>query len=250
MKSLDKISRNGKYLFLAYDHGLEHGPSDFDEKSVDPNYVLDIAQKGNYQGIVLQKGIAEKYYKGSIYQKRIPLILKLNGKTKLFKGEPYSPQECSVSFARFLGAFALGYTIYIGSKHEAQMFKEFGRIVEEGHKEGMPIIAWMYPRGKSVENTESLEIVAYASRVGLELGADMVKLRYSGPEEGFTYITKAAGKTKVVLAGGHKLQEEEFLNLVSRAMKGGAAGVTVGRNVWQGESPLSITEKLKRVIFD
>jgi len=59
--SLKKITTKGKALFLAYDQGLEHGPSDFNDKNVDPEYIIDIAKKGKYNAVVFQKGIAEKY---------------------------------------------------------------------------------------------------------------------------------------------------------------------------------------------
>ena len=59
--NLNKILRKGKVLFLAYDQGLEHGPTDFNDKNVDPNYIIDIAKKGKYTGLILQKGIAKKY---------------------------------------------------------------------------------------------------------------------------------------------------------------------------------------------
>ncbi|MEA3378658.1 MAG: fructose-bisphosphate aldolase, partial [Nanoarchaeota archaeon] len=77
--------KKGKSLLLAYDQGLEHGPTDFNDKNIDPDYIMDIAIKGKFNGIILQKGIAEKYYQG-----KIPLILKLNGKTKFLKGDPLS----------------------------------------------------------------------------------------------------------------------------------------------------------------
>ena len=76
--------------------------------------------------MVLQKGVAEKYYDG-----KVPLIVKLNGKTSLPKGEPISTQLCSVEYAVNLGAKGVGYTIYMGSAHENIMIKEFGRIHEE-----------------------------------------------------------------------------------------------------------------------
>ncbi|HOR52560.1 MAG TPA: fructose-bisphosphate aldolase, partial [Candidatus Pacearchaeota archaeon] len=80
--SLSKITTRGKALFLAYDQGLEHGPSDFDDKNVDPKYIIEIAKKGKYNGIVFQKGIAEKYNQ-EIKASKVPLIVKLNGKTNL-----------------------------------------------------------------------------------------------------------------------------------------------------------------------
>src|SRR3989344_7045026 len=96
---VEKLLRNGKALFLAYDQGFEHGPTDFNEKNVDPKYILDIAQKsGVFTAVIFQKGIAEKYYPlgGLDIQKTPPLLVKLNGKTALHKGEePYSPQLCS-----------------------------------------------------------------------------------------------------------------------------------------------------------
>lgn len=246
---LEKISTRGKYLFLAYDHGLEHGPEDFNEKTINPDYILEIAQKGAYNGIILQKGIAEKYYLNSSVSRKVPLILKLNGKTNLGKGEPYSPQECSVAFAKKLGAKAVGYTIYLGSKKEDKMVAEFGKIVEEARKIKLPVIAWIYPRGEDIKNEESPEIIAYAARAGLELGADMVKIKYSGSKESFAWAVKAAGKTKVVLAGGPKVSDEEFLQIVEDVMGAGAVGLAVGRNVWQNSDPFGFSEKLKKVIY-
>ena len=70
--------RNGKSLILAYDQGLEHGPTDFDDNNVDPEYVINIARKGGYDAFACQKGIAESYYGNE----KVPLLLKLNGKTR------------------------------------------------------------------------------------------------------------------------------------------------------------------------
>ena len=86
MVSLSKITKRGKAIYLAYDQGMEHGPEmDFNDKNADPLYILDIAKKGKFNGIVFQKGIVEKYNK-EIKASKVPLILKLNGKTKLVKG--------------------------------------------------------------------------------------------------------------------------------------------------------------------
>lgn len=247
MINLSTITTNNKAIYLAYDHGLEHGPVDLKDKSIDPAYILDLAVKGAYNAIVLQKGVAEKYY--APYKAQIPLILKLNGKTKLKAGEAISTQVCSVGEAVELGASAVGYTIYLGSEYEAQMLKEFGKIEEEAHRNNLIVIGWMYPRGKKVKDDKSPEIIAYAARVGLELGADMVKIKYCGSKECFKDAVKAAGKTKVVLSGGPKVSDEEFLEVVRNIMAAGAIGIAVGRNVWQKQNPLEITKELKKIIF-
>ncbi|MFZ1970591.1 MAG: fructose-bisphosphate aldolase [Candidatus Nanoarchaeia archaeon] len=235
-------------MFLAYDHGLEHGPSDFNDKDVDPGYIIDIAKKGKYTALIFQKGIAEKY-NNQIKKSGIPLIIKLNGKTNLFQGEPISRQLCSVEEALRLGAVAVGYTIYIGSKYESVMMKEFDIIEEEAHKKGIPVIAWIYPRGKSIKTKSESELMAYAARTGLEIGADIVKMKYDGSSKDLSWSVKVAGKTKIVIAGGVKEGEKDFLKEVKDIMNAGSVGLAIGRNIWQSDHPLELSNKIRDIIF-
>ncbi len=245
MIKLNKILKKGKALFLAYDQGLEHGPSDFNDKNIDPSYILDIGEKADYTGVVLQKGIASKYKK----EIKVSLILKLNGKTNLVKGEPIARQLCSVKEAIRLGADAVGYTIYLGSQHESIMMKEFTKIEKEAHAKGIPVIAWIYPRGKSIKGRPSGELMAYAARVGLEIGADIIKIRYNGNINDLKWAVKSAGKTKIVIAGGVKKNEKILLKQVREIMQAGCIGLAIGRNIWQNKKPLYITKKIKKIIF-
>jgi class I fructose-bisphosphate aldolase len=237
---------NGKSMFLAYDQGLEHGPSvDFNDKNVDPSYIMDIAAKGGFNGIVFQKGVAEKYYDG-----RVPLILKVNGKASIAKGEPISRQNCSVEYAVSLGAKAVGYTIYLGSAYEHEMLAEFGRIQEKARENKIAAIAWVYPRGQAVANDTSREIVSYAARAGLELGADAVKIKYTGDPQSFSWAVRSAGRALVYMSGGPKAPtDRDFLIQVRGAMDAGATGLAVGRNVWQHEDPLLMARQLRDIIF-
>jgi fructose-bisphosphate aldolase, class I len=238
--------KNGRSMLLAYDQGLEHGPSaDFNERNVDPAMVMETAAKGGFNGVVFQKGVAERFYDG-----KVPLIVKLNGKTSLPKGEPISRQVCSVEQAASLGAKGVGYTIYLGSGFEDKMLKEFGVIQEQAHERGIPAIAWIYPRGAAVQNDTSKEIVSYAARAGLELGADAVKIKYTGDPESFSWAVKAAGGVKVFMSGGPKAPtDDDFLAQVKGVIQAGATGLAVGRNVWQNSDPLAMAEKLKKIIF-
>jgi class I fructose-bisphosphate aldolase len=238
--------KDGKSMLLAYDQGLEHGPSkDFDDRNIDPAFIMETAVKGGFCGVVFQKGIAERYYTG-----KVPLIVKVNGKTSLPQGEPISKQVCSVEHAVSLGAKAVGYTIYLGSELEADMLKEFGAIQEEAHERGVAAIAWIYPRGKAVQNDTSKEIVAYAARTGLELGADAVKIKYTGDSASFSWAVKSAAGVKVFMSGGPKAPTDEaFLQQVRGVMDAGATGLAVGRNVWQHREPLKMAEELRKVIF-
>jgi len=237
------LNKKNKILLLAYDQGLEHGPVDFNGQNINPDYILDIGQKANFDGVILQKGLAEKYW-----HNQLPLIIKLNGKTRLRQGEPISTQICSVQEAKKLGAVAIGYTIYIGSEYEPIMLKEFGRIEQEAEELGLTVIAWMYPRGKAIKTPNSPETIAYAARVGLELGADYVKINYPGSIKALRWTIQSAGKTKILVAGGAKLPEMQFLRLVKNIISAGADGLAVGRNVWQAREPLKIAKILREII--
>ena len=243
---IDLFLSNNRSMLLAYDQGLEHGPTDLNQLNSDPAFIMKLAEEGRFNGIVFQKGIAEKYYNG-----KVPLILKVNGKTQLPKGEPIARQNCSVNRAAELGAKAVGYTIYLGSEHEDAMLEEFGRIQEEAHAHNLAAIAWIYPRGAAIKNDIAPEIVAYAARAALELGADAVKIKYTGDVETFKWAVKCAGKTKVFMSGGPKAPLEiDFLKQVRGALDAGATGLAVGRNVWQSADPTKLARTLRRLIIE
>jgi fructose-bisphosphate aldolase, class I len=241
------IEKNGKVLLLAYDQGFEHGPVDFDENSVDPDYIIRIAKNGYYTGVVFQEGVAAKYWDKNW---ELPLIVKLNGKTSFQSEEPLSLQLCTVEKAITLGAKGVGYTIYVGSEHEEEMMAEFSRIEDEAHKNGLIVIAWMYPRGKKVLGKESdKDVIAYAARLGMELNADFVKVPYTGDAESFSWVVKSAGKTGVLAQGGKKMEWEELEKEISGVMKAGAKGIAIGRNVWQAGNPDEISEKISKLVY-
>lgn len=240
------LEKNGKVMLLAYDQGFEHGPVDFNQQNVDPDFILKIAKEGGFTGVVLHEGVASKYYQ----EEMPPLVLKLNGKTSFQGDEPLSLQLCTVEKAIALGAKAVGYTIYVGSEHEEQMMAEFSRIEDEAHAAGLIVIAWMYPRGKKVAGKErSKEVTAYAARLGMELNADMVKVAYTGDVESFSWVVKSAGKCKVLVQGGNKMEWNELSAEVTGGMQAGAAGIAIGRNVWQANDPIDISKKISELIF-
>ena len=239
-----KIEKDGKSLLLAYDHGLEHGPEDFNLENTDPNYVLDIAEEGPFTGVVLGKGVAEKYY--SSYN--VPLVLKLNGKTSL-DPKNYSCLNCSVHRAIEIGADALGYTIYPGSKYEDRLQEMFHSIQQDAREYNIPIIVWSYPRGEGINENET-DTVAYAARIALELGADYTKVKYTGSKESFEWVVENAGKAKVLCSGGSRKPDEEIFEQIRAVMEAGASGLAIGRNVWKRENPLEFAEKIEEIIFE
>lgn len=246
--NLSRIMFRNRAMFLACDQGLEHGPKDFNEGNIDPDYIMNIALEGRFTGVIVQGGVGEKYWSGSY--RNVPLIIKLNGKTSLGNLEPLSKQLCSVERAIKLGASAVGYTLYPGSLYEQQMFHEFSKIVEQAHDYGIPVIAWMYPRGRFIKNDMDNDILAYAARIGLELGADILKMKYNGDKDNFRWMVKCAGKTKIIISGGESKPPLHLLKEVEEVLHAGGAGIAVGRNVWQSDRPFSISRALHSIIFD
>lgn len=242
------ITRDGSGIILAYDHGIEHGPSDVLENpnGASPPNVFETARSQDVTALAVQKGLAEKYYPD--YSDDVNLLLKLNGTTGLHSNPHFSPQNCSVERAVELGADAVGYTVYAGSRREDEMLREFGRIQEQAREHDIPVVMWSYPRGPDIEDDQDPEVIQYASRLGLELGADMVKVKYPGSKEAAATAANLADRTKVVLSGGAKTGDKAFLETVHDVTSAGFAGLAVGRNVWKREDPVTYLEALGTIV--
>lgn len=247
--SLDPILRNGRGMLLAYDHGFEHGVQDFDDQSVNPEWVLSLANSGFFTGFVCQKGIAAKYY--NKHEHLVPLIVKLNGKTPYHRGEAsISLQNCSIDEAISYGATAIAYTIYVGSQREQEMIAEFGRIEEEAHRKGLIVMGWMYADGEQIVSDTEKSLLAYSARLAMELNADAVKVKYTGDPASFQWVVKNAGRTKVFVVGGPRTDTEYQLTSTAEEITSvGAAGFAIGRNIWQAKDPLRVAGHLARALY-
>ncbi|PSQ16852.1 aldolase [Halobacteriales archaeon QS_8_69_26] len=245
------IVRDGKVLILAMDHGLEHGPVDFEPvpETIDPATVFDIGRHDAVTAMAVQKGVAETYYPS--YEDDVNLLTKLNGTSNLWMGEPDSAVNCSVEYAaEELGTDALGFTLYGGSNHEIGMAEEFREAQEAAREYDLPMVMWSYPRGQGLKNDRDPETIAYGTRLALELGADVAKVKYPGSKEAFEWAVDAAGDVKVVMSGGSKTDDYEFLKQVETVIAAGGKGLAVGRNVWQRENPIEILDALEKVIYE
>ncbi|MEF8886700.1 MAG: class I fructose-bisphosphate aldolase [Haloarculaceae archaeon] len=245
------LARDGKVLILAYDHGLEHGPVDFEEvpESANPERVFEVATHDAVTTLAVQKGVAEAYYPS--YEDDVDLLAKLNGTSNLWMGEPDSAVNCSVEYAaEELGADAVGFTLYGGSNNEIEMAEEFREAHETAREYDLPVVMWSYPRGQGLKNDKKPDTIAYAARQAHELGADVAKVKYPGSRDAMEQAVRMAGKTKVVMSGGSKTSDREFLESVKAVIDAGGVGLAVGRNVFQRENPTRILDALEQVIYE
>ncbi|WP_063797890.1 class I fructose-bisphosphate aldolase [Saccharothrix sp. NRRL B-16348] len=263
-------NRNGTLLLLPYDHGLEHGPRDFaaNPESADPHYVLDLAIRARFNGVALQIGQARKCY--ASFAGRIPLVVKLNGKTEIPSDDaPLSPLNATVEEAVSLGADAVGYTLYVGSSRQADDFTAFRSVRQECERYGIPLIVWAYPRGADIARKggrDSFYAVDYAARVAAELGADVVKVNWPSPvtspqvpeeyrvhlsdADRISAIVRSAGSALVLLSGGDLADTAVLLERAGIALRAGAVGLIFGRNVLKRTSgeALEFAEQLRGVL--
>jgi fructose-bisphosphate aldolase/2-amino-3,7-dideoxy-D-threo-hept-6-ulosonate synthase len=128
------------------------------------------------------------------------------------------------------------------------MLQNLGKVADECDVFGIPLLAMMYPRGPKIQNEHDLNVVAHAARIGAELGADIIKTNYTGSIDTFKTVTESC-PVPVVIAGGPKCKTlEEVLQTTSDAMKSGAAGLSIGRNVFQCEQPTQICKALSAIV--
>ncbi len=244
------IERNGKIFLLAYDQGLQHGPTIFNDKNYSPNYIYKIAQECKATCITMQYGLAKQTYTKELRAK-LPLILKINGKTRLNSQNYKYAITASIEEAKNLGAVGIGFAVYPGQTDEHIGFEQFAQIREICEKEDLITVLWSYARGPEIENQFDTDVVSYATRVAAELGADVVKVKYTGDPESFKWAVKNAINTKVLISGTDNFPTDiPYPEAVEEAMKSGASGIAVGRKIWQDENPMDIGKQVAAKLFN
>lgn len=264
--------RNGTLMVLPIDQGIEHGPLNFfpNPPAKDPRFQWELAAEGGYNAIACHWGLARQYMKD--YAGRVPLILKINGKTNIpSDAEAFSPLTATVEDAVALGADAVGYTLYVGSPRQDDDMLQYLEVREACEKWGMPLVVWAYPRGSAIEakgGRDSIYAVDYASRLAHELGADIIKLNVPQKSEkdaqqpkpyntlewdyesGVRRVVESAGTSMVLFSGGSKVSDEDLLDKARITIEQGATGLIFGRNMWQRpmDEALALTERIKDLL--
>lgn len=220
---------SGKTVIVPMDHGVSLGPI-YGLQDIDATVNMII--RGGANAAIVHKGIVTSTNRSE--DTDIGLIIHLSASTSLNPDPNNKIAVCDVEEALSLGADAVSIHVNIGAQTESAMLELLGKTARECNRWGIPLIAMMYPRGKDVE--EDVRTVTLAARVGAELGADIIKCPYTGSSETFARVVSGC-PVPVVIAGGSKLNEEQTLDMIEGAMKAGAAGLSIGRNVFQHKNP-------------
>ncbi len=236
---LSKIIKpdNSRCVMLAVDHGYFLGPT---ERLENPRET--VGPLLNYaDSLMLTRGVLRT---SVIPESNTPIVLRVSGGSSII-GEDLSKETIvtSIEDAIKLNASCLALSIFVGSKYEFQTLKNLSKLVNEGEKYGIPVLA-VTAVGK--EMARDSRYLALACRIAAELGAHIVKT-YHCPD--FNKVVEGC-PVPVIIAGGKKVAGREALQLTFDALRDGASGVDMGRNIWQSDNPVAMIKAVRAIVHE
>jgi len=240
------IDRNsGKTVIVPMDHGVSVGPI---EGLEDMRAAVSKVVGGGVNAILMHKGMVLAGHRGA--GRDVGLIIHLSAGTSISPDPNAKELVCSVEEAIKLGADAVSVHINLGAETDKEMLAQLGFVSEQCLEWQMPLVAMMYTRGPKIKNEFDVANVKLAARVGAELGADIVKVPYTGSVDTFAEVVGGC-PVPVVIAGGEKMEsDEDIFKMVDEALKAGARGLSIGRNAFQHKSPEKIVSALCKMVHE
>ena len=235
---LDQKSKN--MIVVPMDHGVSLGPI---EGLINIPEIINKVVRGGANAVILHKGIVK-----TCFRERTGLIIHISGSTMVASDVNNKVLVASVEEAIRLGADAISVHINIGSKQEPEMLKKLGYVARMCDSWGMPLLAMMYPRGEKIDSEHNVQWVKMVARIGAELGADIIKTNYTGEIESFREVIEGC-PVPVLIAGGPKMESErDVLEITFGAMRAGARGISIGRNIFQHKNPEKMVRALAKIV--
>ncbi len=234
------FNADGRAVIVAFDHGLIDGPIPGIER---PGDTLRQIVAGGADAILTSFGVATRFA-----DELAPagLIVRLDGGgTKLGASGP-GAQFYTVEDALRIGADAVVVSAFPGTPQERETLRTLAHVIAEAHAWGLPVLAEMQPGGFDAGPAFfTVENIALSARVAAELGADWVKVPYAAP---FDRVVETCYVPVVILGGARQDQPEMMLESIRAAGQAGAAGVAIGRNVFQADDPRRMTAAIAAIV--
>ena len=235
----------GRTVIVPMDHGVTAGPIRGLE---DMRETVTKVVNGGANAILVHKGMVQAGHRRG--GRDIGLIVHLSAGTTLSPDPNTKVLVCTVEEAVKLGADAVSIHVNLGASTDADMMRDFGETSQNCMTWGMPLLAMIYTRGPKIESEFDVKYVKHAARLGAELGADVVKVNYTGSPETFREVV-AGCPVPVVIAGGEKVEtDEELLDMVVGALEAGSAGASIGRNAFQHADPEGIMRAISMMVHE
>ena len=227
----------GRSVMLAVDHGYFQGPTTGLER-IDVSIVPLIAHA---DALMITRGALRSSVPAEISK---PVVLRCTGGQSILKELSNELVAVDIEDVVRINASAMAVQVYIGGEHEHESIRNLVKIVDAGNRHGIPTLA---VTGVGKEMVRDAKYLGLATRICAEMGAHFVKTYYC--DKGFERVT-AACPVPVLIAGGKKLAELDALKMAYHATDQGAAGVDMGRNVFQCEAPSAMIKAVRAVVHD
>ena len=236
--------KTGNTVIVPMDHGISIGPI---SGLTDMKSTVESISTGGATAVLMQKGLVP--YGHRVSGNDVGLILHLSASTNIGSTSDSKVLVGTVEEAIKLGADAVSVHLNLGAETEPSMLSDIGEVSRKCSEWGMPLLVMSYPRGPEVKNPYDPELVAHAARVATELGADMIKVSYTGDIDSFRTVVRGA-LAPVLIAGGPKMKSDmDILNMVKDSLEAGGKGVSIGRNVFQHKNVLGMTQAISGIVL-
>ena len=235
------MNRNTKKtVMVPLIHGVGMGPI---EGIKDIKNTVDLVSLGGANAVILHKGIVAAGHRHT--GKDIGLIIHLTATLENGRQTLVTDVEEAVT----IGADAVSVRIDVGGSDEDTMLKLLGEVSRDATRWGMPLFALMDP-GHVKNNEKQLKNLMRAARIGAEMGADLVRVPYSGSPDTFKEVASVCPAPLVAIGGEKKAREKEFLEMVHGVMQAGASGVSAGRNIFQYKKPGNMIKAISQIVHE
>ncbi|GFM37757.1 2-amino-3,7-dideoxy-D-threo-hept-6-ulosonate synthase [Desulfovibrio psychrotolerans] len=235
----------GRTIIVPLDHGVTVGPI---EGLVDMRETVNSIAEGGVDAVLMHKGLVRCGHREG--GKDVGLIVHLSSSTSMSPTPNAKSLTSSVEDAIKHGADGVSVHVNLGDETERDMLADLGRVAAVAADWGMPLLAMMYARGPKIQNQFDPTVVAHCARVAVELGADIVKVPYTGDMDSFSRVVDSTC-VPVVIAGGPKMDStRDFIQMVHDSVRAGGAGLSVGRNIFQHKRTPQLVKALRGVVHE
>ena len=232
-------------IIVPMDHGVTIGAVD---GLVDMREAVNDMAIGGADAVLMHKGLIRCSHRSA--GKDVGLIVHLSASTMLTPNANTKTLVGTVEEGIKHGADAVSVHVNLGDPNERLMLADLGKVAAACDDWHMPLLAMMYARGPEVANSFDPKVVAHCARVGVELGADIVKVSYTGDMDSFADVVSGCC-VPVVIAGGERMDStRQVLQMVHDSIKAGGAGVSMGRNVFQHPRRIELMRALRAIVHD
>ncbi|MBN1267152.1 MAG: hypothetical protein JXA25_16800 [Anaerolineales bacterium] len=235
------VSEKKRCLLSPLDHGGWLGPV----KGINrPRWLVEQVVAGGANAILASPGFFR--VTADLIPPSVGLVLRVSLTAGLSEKGTQETPISTLEQALRMDADAVAVSVFFGRDGDIEIYSWLAHLIQVSERYDMPVVAEMMPpEGRFFE----AEAIAHASRIGLEIGADIIKTNFSGNVDTFSEVVRSV-PIPIIVAGGPKTKDDSGVaNLVTDVVAAGACGVAIGRRVWQSDDPRAVTEQIHAALF-